>query len=191
MGAATPKFHFGFTLVEGPSAIIEVPEANSQRFKRGDLVKMSSGKVAQFANPFTTGTTTISAGIFGVAAADGKNNTANAYTPVHIIKPEQIWKVHSKKGIKPSTKATLDEGKSVKLLFQVVTNYTISNGTTSYTTTVAGWQAGTTAVQTLGSNVTGVQAYRGVRVIGYPDRVGGTKGGQILVSFNAGAVQGA
>ena len=192
MGAVTPKFHFGFTLAEGPSNIVEVPEAASQRFKRGDLVKLSSGKVAQFANPFTTGTTTVSAGIFGVAAKDAVNNTLNAYTPVHRIVPEQIWKVHCLKGVKPSTKATLDEGKSVKLKFLVSSSYTISDGNSNTTQlTVAGWMAVTTAVQTLGSNLTGVQAYRGVRVVGYPDRVGGTKGGIILVNFNTGAIQGA
>jgi hypothetical protein len=114
MAAVTPKFKFGLRLAEGPDNIQNFSEGSTQAFNRGDLVKLSSGKVVQFTTPSdSTKTTTISTGIWGVAARDA-SGTANTLIPVHVIIPAQVWEIHAQQGKRPSTKATYDEGKNVK-----------------------------------------------------------------------------
>lgn len=76
-----------FRLVSGCDNVIGVPEANSQSFLAGDLVFLSSGQVK-----ICTGTAQGAAGVYGVAQKAGANDTANAYTPVLMVTPEQLWK---------------------------------------------------------------------------------------------------
>jgi hypothetical protein len=176
MAAVTPKFKFGFVLKDGPTNIRNFSEGSTQAFNKGDIVKMSSGKVVQFTTPSdsTKTTTGIESGIIGVAAKDA-TGTANSLIPVYVITPEQVWEVHAQPGKKPSTKATYDEGKNVKLAYKAVTTYTLSNGTTTSTTTVGAWYAQSTT----GS------AGKGVVIVGYRRGDEGIKGGRMLVRFTS------
>jgi len=181
MAVVTPKFKFGFVLRDGPNNIQLLSEGSTQSFNRGDIVKMSSGKVVQFTTPSnsTKTTTGIETGIIGVAARDA-TGTANTLIPVYIITPEQLWEVHAQPGKKPSTKATYDEGKNVKLAYKAVTTYTLSNGTTTTTTTVGAWYAQSTAA-TGGAGVVIEKYRRGDE---------GIKGGRMLIRFTSHACAG-
>lgn len=177
MAAVTPKFKFGFQLKSGNSNVRFFSEASTQSFNDGDLVAVNTaGKVAQFTTPSnSTKTTSVSSGILGVAAKDA-SGTAGTRIPVYIITPEQEWEVHGAPSKKPSTATLFDEGDLVKLAYKAVTNYTLSNGTTSMTTTVGAWYAKHSAATN-----------NGAVVVAYRRGEEGTKGGRLIVRFTSAA----
>jgi len=179
--AITPKIKYGFTLASGPDNLKSYPEGSSQRFHKGDLVKLSANKVVSMgsANPYTANSTAVESGIMGVAARDANNDTANADCDVHVICQEQTWEAHVQAGKKPSTATKLQQGDGCKLAFKAATNYTISNGTTTTTTTVAAWYVKSTAN-------TGT---KGVRIVKHIPEEEGIKGGKVLVRFLSAAAQ--
>jgi hypothetical protein len=181
MGAVTPKFKFGFVLREGDPNVRLFSEGSTQAFNKGDPVSLASGKLTQFTTPSTTGATSkISVGIIGIAADDA-SGTANTKIPVYVISPEQVWEVHSKKGVKPSTKATYDEGKNVKINYLASTAYTLSDGdSNTITTDVGAWYASSSAASAGG----------GVIIMEYRRGEEGTKGGRMLVRFASHAADG-
>jgi hypothetical protein len=73
-----------FELVQGPENLEDYKEGATQTFKRGDIVKMSSGLVV-----LATGTG-IAANMLGVAAADA-SGTTSAAIPVVVFSGEQVF----------------------------------------------------------------------------------------------------
>lgn len=175
--AVIPKFKFGFVLREGnPNVRLYEEHGTTQTFNKGDLVVLSSGgDVCHKVKASTTTTTTaISTGIIGVAGKDA-TGTDNSLIPVYVISPEQVWEVHAAPSVKPNTAAYLDKGDLVKLAYKAVTNYTLSNGTTSMTTDVGAWYAKNSAAG----------AGTGAVVVGVRRGEEGTKGGRLLVKFTS------
>lgn len=175
MAAVTPKFLFGFKLVKGDPNLQEFSEGSTQSFNAGDPVKMSSGKLVQMTTPSDTSTTTVvESGFWGIAAKDA-SGTANTQIPVYVIRPEQVWEVHAKRGTKPSTKATYDEGKSVKVSYYANTGYTVSDGTSTSTTTVGAWYAASSAATST----------KGIVIVNYKEGEAGVQGGRMHVRFSS------
>jgi len=71
----------GFRYIKGPYVVNHLPEAASQSFKAGDLVILTSGKVAIVTSDQT---------VYGVALKDA-SGTTGADVPVLVIQPDQIF----------------------------------------------------------------------------------------------------
>ena len=183
MGAAiTPKFKFGFVLKEGnPNTRPFEEHGTTQTFNKGDLVVLSAGgdvchKLAQ--STASAATTAIGTGIIGIAGKDA-TGVDNSLIPVYVISPEQVWEVHAAPSVAPNTAAYLDKGDLALLAYKSVTNYTLSNGTTTMTTDVGAWYV---------SNAAGTN--NGVAIVGVRRGEEAIKGGRLLVKFTSYACAG-
>jgi hypothetical protein len=109
----------GFRLAEGNSNSKVYPEASSQSYKAGDLVKLAAGKV-----------TIISADtdIWGVAGKDA-TTTTSADAPVYIIDLNQIWMAEL-----DTTSATTQVGEDYGLNIGTAGSMSVDIGDTSTTT---------------------------------------------------------